>query len=59
MNERIYTTRTITERIAKRIRRHQQWNRSVVPDATILKWAQQYATIRRQLNEELLKKNQL
>lgn len=39
--------RTITERIAKRIRRGQAYGRSSVPDALIVKWAAQYATVRR------------
>lgn len=37
--------RTITERIAKRIRRGQRWN-SDVPEATIVRWAEQYAMCR-------------
>lgn len=34
--------RTITERVGKRIRRGQKWGISIVPDATIVKWANQY-----------------
>ena len=36
-------TRTITERIAKRIRRGQRWGRSIVGDEVILRWAMQYS----------------
>jgi hypothetical protein len=35
--------RTLTERIAKRIRRGQPWGRSAVDDATLVRWAEQYA----------------
>ena len=39
--------RTITERIAKRIRRGQGWGLSVVADAVLVRWAAQYAQLRR------------
>ena len=39
--------RTITERIAKRIRRRQPWKRGEICDALILSWARQYGLTRR------------
>lgn len=39
--------RTLTERIAKRIRRGQPWQRSSVPDSVIVQWAENYAKARR------------
>jgi len=38
--------RTLTERIAKRIRRGQPWNR-LIPDDLILKWSRQYSVTSR------------
>lgn len=39
--------RTITERIAKHIRNGNKWPYSRVPESVILKWAKQYAEVRR------------
>jgi hypothetical protein len=38
--------KTITQYVAKRIRRGQPWQHSVVPDETIVRWARQYAIVR-------------
>ena len=41
------STRTITERLAKRLRRGQDIPAQSVPNELIMKWAQQYAQVRR------------
>ena len=38
--------RTLTERIAKRIRRGQPWGKSEIPDGLILEWALHSAILR-------------
>lgn len=45
--------RTLTERISKRIRRGQSWNKSEVTDKTILEWAQFSARMRQLVNQKL------